>query len=103
MLVVKAMAPNTPIGARRTIMPMMRKITWLNSLISREIPLAASPTRFSALPNSTENNSTCSTLLSAKAPTTELGINSIRNWLVPRMCWPLSASSFKPAEESCSR
>ncbi|MNL36273.1 hypothetical protein D3C87_1583450 [compost metagenome] len=86
MLVVKAIAPNTPIGARRTIMPMMRKITWLSSLINREIPDAASPTRFSALPNSTENSRTCRMLLSAKAPITDVGIRSIRNCVVVCMC-----------------
>ncbi|MNN73816.1 hypothetical protein D3C81_1899680 [compost metagenome] len=103
MLVVKAMAPNTPIGARRTIMPMMRKITWLSSLISREIPEAASPTRFRALPNSTENSSTCRMLLSAKAPITDVGIRSIRNAAVPWMCWPRSARLPASAVDSWSR
>ncbi|MCY1306727.1 hypothetical protein D9M70_566030 [compost metagenome] len=71
---VKATAPNTPRGARRTIMPMMRKITWLTSPISRDTPLACSPTRFRALPKSTANSSTWRMLFSAKAPNTEEGI-----------------------------
>ncbi|KEF90291.1 hypothetical protein RLJV_23755 [Pseudomonas aeruginosa] len=33
---------------------MMRNTMWLNSLIRRATPLACSPTRFRALPNSTE-------------------------------------------------
>ncbi|MCY1453480.1 hypothetical protein D9M71_704710 [compost metagenome] len=74
-------------------MPMMRKITWLSSLISREIPEADSPTRFSALPNRTENSSTCRMLLSANAPITEVGIRSSRNCVVLCMCWPRSAKS----------
>ncbi|MNR46058.1 hypothetical protein D3C85_1649790 [compost metagenome] len=78
-------------------MPMMRKITWLSSLISREMPDADSPTRFSALPNNTENSRTCRMLLSAKAPITELGIRSIRNWVVVCMCslrWAMSPMSL---------
>ncbi|MNR16163.1 hypothetical protein D3C85_1327470 [compost metagenome] len=103
MLVVKAMAPNTPMGARRTIMPMMRKMIWLSSLISREMPEAASPTRFRALPNSTENSKTWRMLLSAKAPTTEVGIRSMRNAAVPWMCWPRSARLLASLLASWSR
>ncbi|MCY1464146.1 hypothetical protein D9M71_821360 [compost metagenome] len=81
-------------------MPMMRKITWLSSLISREMPAAESPTRFSALPNSTENSSTWRMLLSAKAPITEVGIRSMKNAVAPWMCWPRSAKPLASAADS---
>ncbi|MCY1450893.1 hypothetical protein D9M71_677300 [compost metagenome] len=72
-------------------------------MISREIPDAASPTRFRALPNSTENSSTCRMLLSAKAPITDVGIRSIRKAAVPWICWPRSARLPASALDSWSR
>ncbi|MNF89618.1 hypothetical protein D3C84_721490 [compost metagenome] len=87
LLVVKATAPNTPRGARRTIMAMMRKITWLNSLTNRATPLACSPTRFRALPNSTENSRTWRMSFWAKALNTDDGIKPRKKATGPCIAW----------------
>ncbi|MCY1292129.1 hypothetical protein D9M70_413420 [compost metagenome] len=68
-------------------MPMMLNTTWLNSLTSRATPLACSPTRFRALPNSTENSRTWRMLFSAKAPMIELGIRPRMKLTGPWISW----------------
>ena len=79
--VVKAMAPNTPSGATRITMDMMRKSRAERSSTKATTAVAASRSRASATPKSTEKKITWSTSSLAKASTTSLGMMPSRNSL----------------------
>ena len=80
---VKAIAPNAPIGARRIIKLMMPKMTCEKLSITLKISWPLLPRRCSAKPNSTANSSTCKMLPLANAPITLPGITSMRKATIP--------------------
>ncbi len=90
--IVKAMAPKAPIGAAY----MTIRITPKNACPVRSIPAMIgrprSPKCMSAKANTTEKNSTCRMLPSAKAPTTLLG----KMWKMKSYQWEIVPCSMSP-------
>ncbi|CNU72017.1 Uncharacterised protein [Salmonella enterica subsp. enterica serovar Bovismorbificans] len=80
---VKAIAPNAPIGARRMIILMMPKMTCEKLSITLKMSWPLLPKRCSAKPNNTANSKTCRMLPLANAPITLPGMTSIRKAIMP--------------------
>ena len=79
---VKAIAPNAPIGATFMMKPTIANSTCELFSMKSNTSVPRPPKRCSAKPNSIENISTCSISPLAKASTTVLGITASRNSVV---------------------
>lgn len=75
---VKAMAPKAPMGAAFIKMATRRKIGEVSACRKSTTGRPRSPTSASAMPNSTEKNSTCRMSPCAKAPVMVSGMMFIR-------------------------
>ena len=87
---VKAIAPNAPIGAARITSATIRKTTALIPSSARNTGAAGSPTIANEMPNRTATNRTCNIDPSVSAETTVVGMISIRK-VTMLTSWALSA------------
>ena len=89
-ITVNAIAPKAPSGAAHITMRTMPKTILPAASTTSVTGFARSPSQISAKPDSTEMNSTCRILPSAKAPTKVCGMMFIRNGTAPTSCVSLT-------------
>ena len=83
---VKAMAPKAPIGAAFIRISTSLNIGLVIDCRKSSTGLPRSPTAARLMPKSTEKNSTCRMLPSAKAPTTVVGMMPCRKPTIVVSC-----------------